>query len=110
LPAPHIVTPIKDASFLIDASFAQLGAALYGYCGHCHGSGAVAGGMAPDLRASAIPLDQDAFVSVVRDGARSARAMPAFPHLTDEQLTALRHFIRQQAMASGSIAVTPGGQ
>lgn len=110
LPPPHFVTPIKDATFLIDASLAQLGAALYGYCAHCHGVGAIAGGMAPDLRASAIPLDQEAFASVVRDGARSARAMPAFPHLTDDYLTALRHYIRQQAMAASATTVTQGGQ
>lgn len=109
-PAPHFVAPIKDETFLIDVSLAQMGAALYGYCGHCHGSDVIAGGMAPDLRASAIPLDRDVFASVVRDGSRSYRAMPAFPHLTDEYLTALRHYIRQQAMAASSRVVTQGGQ
>ena len=110
LPAPHFVTPIKDASFFIDESLVQLGAALYGYCDQCHGVGAIAGGMAPDLRGSAFPLDPGAFASVVRDGSRSARAMPAFPHLTDEHLTALRHYIRQQAMAASTATVTQGGQ
>ena len=110
LPAPQFATPIKDATFFIDESLAQLGAALYGYCDQCHGVGAIAGGMAPDLRGSAFPLDPGAFASVVRDGSRSARAMPAFPHLTDEHLTALRHYIRQQAVASSSIAVTQGGK
>ncbi len=109
LPAPQFATPIKDATFVIDASLAEMGAALYGPCQMCHGSGVIAGGMAPDLRASTIPLVPDAFASVVRDGSRSARAMPAFPHLTDENLTALRHYIRQQAVASSSIAVTQGG-
>jgi quinohemoprotein ethanol dehydrogenase len=53
--------------------------------------------MAPDLRASAVPLDKAAFASVVRDGQRTQMGMPAFPDLTEEQLEGLRHFIRRRA-------------
>lgn len=55
------------------------------------------GGMAPDLKASAVPLDKAAFASVVRDGQRTQMGMPAFPQLTEEQLEGLRHFIRMRA-------------
>ena len=54
-------------------------------------------GMAPDLRASPIPLDKDGFAAVVRDGSLVARGMPAHPHLADAQLEALQHYIRQRA-------------
>jgi quinohemoprotein ethanol dehydrogenase len=53
--------------------------------------------MAPDLRASPIVLNQEAFTSVVRDGAKSNMGMPVFKELRDEDLLAIRHFIRQKA-------------
>jgi len=62
----------------------------------CHGAGAVAGGYAPDLRASPIPLNPQAFAAVVQGGLQS-RGMPPFPELTPEDLSALRHYIRQRA-------------
>jgi quinohemoprotein ethanol dehydrogenase len=109
-PAPYFVTPIEDETFTVDASLAEMGASVYARCDQCHGIGVRAGGMAPDLRASAVPLDQNAFASVVRNGARTHRAMPAFVQLTDDELTALRHYIRQQAMGSGSSTVSEGAQ
>jgi quinohemoprotein ethanol dehydrogenase len=63
----------------------------------CHGMGVVAGGIAPDLRASPVPLSQEAFAHVVRDGALVTRGMPQFAELSDEQLESLRHFLRQKA-------------
>ena len=58
-----------------------------------------AGGMAPDLRASAIPLSEmePYFRSVVRDGERLGRGMPGFPDIKDAELEALRHYIRRMA-------------
>ena len=70
------------------------------FCSFCHGANAVAAGMAPDLRASQIPLNQQTFASVVRDGAFISRAMPAHPELTDQELEAIRHYIRQQAISA----------
>jgi mono/diheme cytochrome c family protein len=55
--------------------------------------------MAPDLRASGVPLDAGLFADVVRDGARVNRAMPAFATLNDEELAAIRHYVR--AVANG---------
>ena len=56
--------------------------------------------MAPDLRESMVPLNAAAFRAVVRDGQRTARAMPGYPNLDDQQLLALRHYIRRQAHAT----------
>jgi quinohemoprotein ethanol dehydrogenase len=53
--------------------------------------------MAPDLRASPIPLDSAGFAAVVRDGALVAGGMPGTPGITDAQLESLQHYIRQRA-------------
>lgn len=55
------------------------------------------GGMAPDLRASAVALDKAAFPSVVRDGSRINMGMPSYPDISDQELEALLHFIRLRA-------------
>lgn len=93
--------PIFEAGFDVDPDRAKVGEQLYlaQGCYSCHGTEAIAAGMAPDLRASAIPLSEmeAAFVSIVQQGQRVARGMPAYPHLTDAQLLALRHYIRHQA-------------
>ncbi|MCA6078747.1 PQQ-dependent dehydrogenase, methanol/ethanol family [Fulvivirga sedimenti] len=94
---PVIPKPVDDPDFIVDAALSGLGSANYGRCSACHGSGMVSGGMAPDLRASAVPFSSEAFASVVRDGARVSMGMPQFPDLTDEQLEGLRHFIRDKS-------------
>jgi len=98
LPPPYYPKPIVDNDFNIDDALATQGAIEFGTCGKCHGIGAIAAGMAPDLRASIIPLNEEAFISVVRNGERNSRGMPSFPDLTDEQLLSLRHYIRQRAV------------
>ena len=94
---PLVPKPLVDKEFAINKDLAGLGAAMYGLCGYCHGGGAVSAGMAPDLRASAIALDAEAFAQVVRDGARVEMGMPAYPDISDEHLEALRHYLRQRA-------------
>jgi hypothetical protein len=64
----------------------------------------VAGGSAPDLRASVIPLDAAMFSLTVRTG-NEARGMPKFSELNDRELDALRHYIRYRAR----LATRPGG-
>ncbi|MGB5244290.1 MAG: PQQ-dependent dehydrogenase, methanol/ethanol family [Lutimonas sp.] len=97
LPPPHFPKPIEAPEFTINPEKAALGAQLYGFCGSCHGGGAVAAGMAPDLRASEIALNKETFAAVVRDGAKIDAGMPVRPEMTDEQLEALQHYIRQRA-------------
>ena len=57
----------------------------------------MAGGAAPDLRKSAVPMDADTFRAVVHDGALMARGMGSFAQLSDADLEGLRHYIRQRA-------------
>jgi quinohemoprotein ethanol dehydrogenase len=77
---------------------AKAGATLFGaHCTNCHGSGAVSGSNAPDLRASPIALSTDTFAHVVRDGALVAFGMPSYEELSSADLEALRNYIRSRA-------------
>ncbi len=97
-PPPYFPVPLFAEDFKIDKELASLGARLYGtYCGICHGGGAVANAMAPDLRASGSSLDAASFASVVRDGLLLHRAMPPFAEFSDRELDAVRHYIRYAA-------------
>jgi quinohemoprotein ethanol dehydrogenase len=96
--------PLDAPEFQVDATKAQRGAREYSRCTLCHGPGAVAGGAAPDLRASAVLLSFPATAQVLRDGSLSTRGMPPFPELSDTQLEDIQHYIRQKARADLSAA------
>ena len=100
------VIPLDAPGFEVDPDLAAAGAALFRSCAACHGRVAKSAGMAPDLRASAVVLDAGLFADVVRGGQRSGRGMPQFPALTDEELLALRHYIR--SVADQDLASTGG--
>jgi quinohemoprotein ethanol dehydrogenase len=93
--APVVPTPLEAPDFEVDPTLAQTGDELYfGVCRVCHGPNGVAGGMAPDLRASAVVLSDEAFTQIVRDGIRRHLGMPPFENLTDDELLAIRHYLR----------------
>jgi quinohemoprotein ethanol dehydrogenase len=92
--------PLAAPEFKVDASKVRLGAQTYSNCVLCHGMGVVGGGIAPDLRASPVPLSAEAFAHIVRDGSLVARGMPKFGELSDAQLDGMRHFLRQKARDS----------
>ena len=96
-PPPVVPKPLAMPEFELDSNLAANGADEYGRCFACHGPGAVSAGMAPDLRASAIIGSSESFEAVVRGGANKQNGMPEYSHLTDEQLLALRHYIRSEA-------------
>ena len=68
LPPPFFPEPTDAPDFNVDATKAEAGKNKYERCVYCHGIGAIAGGMAPDLRASPFPLEKSLFESVVRNG------------------------------------------
>jgi len=104
-PPPAFAVPLTPPDFVISDTKATAGAEIYwALCNTCHGNSAVAGGMTPDLRASPIFLDQGALSQVVRAGVRLSRGMPVFPEFTDEQLSALKHYIRKVAKEAKPIA------
>jgi quinohemoprotein ethanol dehydrogenase len=101
LPPPQMVEPIYDKSFRINEQKARDGRQLFARtCFMCHGVGAVAGGYAPDLRSSPIPLDPHAFEQVVRAGILEERNMPKYAELNDADLENLRHYIRWAVYAN----------
>ena len=97
LPPPYFAKPIEAPDFEIDPELATQGEVEFGACAACHGLDVLASGMAPDLRASTVALDAKSFSAVVRDGALVVRGMPGTPGITDAQLDALQHYIRQRA-------------
>jgi len=110
LPAAKPATAMKivdDPAFKVDPVLAEKGKRVYGnHCVICHGTAVVAGGYAPDLRASTVPLAAPALAAIVRDGALESRGMPAFSEFSDEDLLALQHYIRERARYQPSIWVT----
>jgi quinohemoprotein ethanol dehydrogenase len=96
LPASRPV-PLQESGLQLDPARVARGKALYGNCVSCHGLGVVAGGYAPDLRASTVVTQPAALDAVVRQGSLESRGMPKFEELRPEDLESLRHFIRSRA-------------
>lgn len=95
-PKPASAIPVDGPLVDIDEAHVKEGAALFTQCQWCHGAGAIAGGGAPDLRASAVPLGVSSFATIVRGGVE-AKGMPKFDELSDRELEALRQYIRARA-------------
>ena len=102
LPPPFFPQPLIVQEFVVDQALVSKGADQYytRACNRCHGSSGISGGMAPDLRASPICIDKNVFASVVKEGSRVNRGMPQYEDITEEELTALMHFIRNCASSS----------
>ena len=101
LPRPPLraqARPLEAPEFVIDPKKVERGAKTFGAnCVNCHGIDAVAGGAAPDLRASPIPLSHEAFDEIVRQGSLAIRGMPRFDWIDGEDLDAMRHYLRRRA-------------
>lgn len=102
---PVFAHPIVDKEFKLDEAKATVGAGVFNGkgCVNCHGAGAIASSMAPDLRASPAVQDSDTFKSIVHDGARLDNGMPAFPKLTNDEVESLRHYIRKEARKNADV-------
>ncbi|MFN2317237.1 MAG: PQQ-dependent dehydrogenase, methanol/ethanol family [Gemmatimonadales bacterium] len=97
-PPPVVPTPIPNGDFVLDQGRAAAGAAVYASsCTMCHGSGAVSGGTAPDLRASSLVLSRSTFEDVVVRGSLRANGMSNFPNLSPDEVENIRHYIRSMA-------------
>lgn len=87
-----------DPMEVLDPQQVAIGKALYIACAACHGRNVVgAGGPAPDLRESTIPLHSQVFWSVVHDGSLIQSGMPQFAMFGKPQIEALRLYIRSRA-------------
>jgi quinohemoprotein ethanol dehydrogenase len=105
-PPPFFAVPVYDSNFKIDKKLSDRGRDLYWQCFSCHGADVIAKGMAPDLRASPIPLQLEAFKQVVKYGSKLDMGMPVYPDITDGDLQSLMHFIRSAARSG----TRPGGE
>lgn len=79
----------------VDETKAQQGFELYDrYCGHCHGAGAVGGGVIPDLRYSPMLASDAAWKHIVIDGILSDNGMVSFAkELSIEQAELVRQYV-----------------
>jgi alcohol dehydrogenase (cytochrome c)/quinohemoprotein ethanol dehydrogenase len=112
LPAPEnseraLNPPAEHA----DEATLNSGHALYAnFCSDCHGARAHAGGVTPDLRASAA-LGSDAWFDVVLGGALKTQGMASFADVLDhQQAAAVRSWVisvAQADKASGALAQSP---
>jgi quinohemoprotein ethanol dehydrogenase len=103
-PEPYRPVFVLDEGFSVDPQKAAMGASVVaGHCASCHGGRLEAGGTAPDLRTSAIPLSTEALTSVLH-GALVANGMPRFDELSPEEIEGIRHYVRQRARDSAAAA------
>ena len=103
-PPPTFAQPLDGSEMTVDDALVKEGIQQWSRCQLCHGPGAVAGGTAPDLRASVVPLNAALFSLTVRTGIE-AKGMPKFSELNDHELDALRNYIRYRAR----LATRPNG-
>jgi quinohemoprotein ethanol dehydrogenase len=103
---PHADAPNYKINFqdnpaeAIDLKQAAIGRSMSIACAACHGRNLIgAGGPAPDLRESAVPLNPDAFYTVVHDGALIQHGMPPFAIFGKPQIEALRQYVRATTRA-----------
>ena len=96
--AKEEVVPLSDSDFHPDTRSEQWGELVYEEnCIICHGNQAIAGGAAPDLRASPIILSRSTFRHIVIEGALLEQGMPKFEELSDEAVENLRQYLRARA-------------
>jgi quinohemoprotein ethanol dehydrogenase len=89
-----------DPDYRSDPDLETIGATAFGMTGClvCHGWNAVGGGSAPDLRGSLYPANRDAFRAVLKEGTLVSAGMPAFPEIQDDQIEAIRQYLRARAV------------
>jgi len=95
--APFEMHPVDDPNYASDDDQIKRGATVYRRCASCHGVAAIAGGNAPDLRMTGIPVSADAFAAIVQGGASANAGMPKFDDLSDQQISDVREYLRAQA-------------
>ncbi|MCB1689130.1 MAG: PQQ-dependent dehydrogenase, methanol/ethanol family [Halioglobus sp.] len=105
---PDLVPP-DDPEFNANDDQVTAGAIAFatGACIVCHGTDAIGGGAAPDLRFSPMILNPVLFKSVVVNGSLKLRGMPSTPGMSDEVLEDIRNYLRQRAKQAASETAAP---
>jgi quinohemoprotein ethanol dehydrogenase len=66
-------------------------------CNYCHGTDALSGGQAPDLRASPLAADRKTLNQIVLNGILQLQGMPKYRDFSDQDVDAIYHYIRWRA-------------
>ena len=83
---------------VLDPKAIALGKSMFIACMACHGKAAIStGGPAPDLRESPVPLNAEAFYSVLHDGLLMEKGMPRFTFFDKNAIEGIRQYIRAQS-------------
>jgi quinohemoprotein ethanol dehydrogenase len=89
---------IDVPEFKLDPAKEALGNRLYASsCSTCHGAAVLSGGGAPDLRASPIAANLEAFEAVLLNGALAQNGMARYSDLSASDVEALYSYIRARA-------------
>ncbi len=92
------VVPIDVPEFRPDDEKVKRGEHLFdNNCNYCHGTDALSGGQAPDLRASPLAADRKTLGEIVLNGILQLRGMPKYPDFSDQDVDAIYHYIRWRA-------------
>jgi quinohemoprotein ethanol dehydrogenase len=98
LPPVAKVVPIDVPTFQPDEKLVRVGEHLFdNTCNLCHGTDALSGGAAPDLRASPLAADRTTLGNIVLKGLLQVRGMPQYVDFADRDVDALYHYIRWRA-------------
>ncbi|MEZ5735429.1 MAG: c-type cytochrome [Novosphingobium sp.] len=102
--SPYRFEPVPDPGYLARPEAEARGLGIYAQtCIMCHGrDGDGSGGNAPDLRASPMILDSQAFATVVREGVLRRQGMPRFDDLTETMVEDIRAYLRMLAHKAAS--------
>ena len=83
---------------VLDPKAIAMGKSMFIACMACHGKAAISpGGPAPDLRESPVPLNAEAFYSVLHDGLLMEKGMPRFTFFDKNAIEGIRQYIRAQS-------------
>lgn len=98
-PAPIPARQVPDVAQFASAETIALGQKAYDRtCVACHGSGAMSGGIVPDLRYSPVLADAEAWKSVVADGILADRGMVGFSkNFSAEEIEAIRAYVIERS-------------
>lgn len=104
-PPQYKFLPVDTSTFVPDEELIARGKGHFELklCFACHGLEAIAGGAAPDLRASPTILDQDLFSNIVKRGALLSRGMPRFDELSDDELHEIRQYLLARAASAQEV-------
>ena len=105
------VIPIDVAQFRPDAGKVKRGEHLFdNNCSYCHGTDALSGGAAPDLRASPLAANPQTLREIVLNGLLLTRGMPQYPDFSAADVDSIYHYIRWRARRDLPCPDSDGGQ